>query len=201
MFISLANFTRQMQGLYDSGYRAVLPEQLVAYYNNGIALPEKCVVISFDDGHDLQYTLAAPVLGRLQWKGVFFVMTVTLNKKGYLSNTQLRQLHQRGHVIGAHTWNHPNLTHFTGNWHQQLEQPRRQLEAVTGAPVTAFAYPYGALNAAVAKRLQEAGYSFAFQLTGAPLPQAPLFSLRRIMVDGRWSVPQLVQQMRKTFSY
>ena len=71
MFISHANFTRQMQGLYDSVYRAVLPEQLVAYYNNGVSLPEKCVVISFDDGHDQQYTLAAPVLDRLQWKGVF----------------------------------------------------------------------------------------------------------------------------------
>lgn len=199
MFISQQNLSRQLQGLHDSGYVALLPQQLVDYHRRGMQLPAKAVLISFDDGHHLQYHLAAPLLDRLQWKAVFFVMTVTLNKKGYMSHAQLRNLQQRGHVIGAHTWNHPNLTHFSGNWQQQLEQPRQQLEHVTGTPVTSFAYPYGAMNAAVVKRLQQSGYACAFQLTGSGLPDAPLFSLRRMMVDGRWSVPQLLQQIRKNF--
>lgn len=199
MYISAASLNRQLRGLHDSGYQAILPQQLIDYYRTGIALPEKAILISFDDGHALQYNLATPILDALQWKAVFFVMTVTLNKKGYLSAAQIRKLHASGHVIGAHTWNHPNLTHFAGNWLQQLENPRRQLEAVIGTPVTSFAYPYGAINAAWVKRLQQAGYECAFQLTGNQLPEAPLYSLRRMMVDGRWSVAQLIAQMQKNF--
>lgn len=199
MYISTASLKQQLKGLQDSGYQAILPQQLIAYYRKGIALPEKVILISFDDGHALQYKLAAPILDTLQWKAVFFVMTVTLNKKGYLSDDQIRKLHASGHVIGAHTWNHPNLTHFAGNWLQQLEQPRRHLETVTGSAVTSFAYPYGAMNTAVLKQVQQSGYECAFQLTGQQQPHAPLYALRRMMVDGRWSATQLIAQMQKNF--
>jgi peptidoglycan/xylan/chitin deacetylase (PgdA/CDA1 family) len=200
LFISERKFSLQMKALYDSGFHSILPGDLEAYYNGRAVLPVKPVIISFDDSHREHYTLAAPILKRYGFKAVFFVMTVTIDKKGFLTGGQIKQLAQQGHVIGAHTWDHPNLSHLQPNqMSRQLLPPKKKLEAITGKRVDCFAYPFGAWDAQVLNEIQHAGYVTAFQLSDKISNSHPLLTVRRIMVNGAWLPKHLLQQMELGF--
>ena len=200
LFISEKNFARQLKGLYDSGYHAILPNQLAAYYNGSTFLPAKPVIISFDDSNAAQYTLALPALKQYGFKAVFFVMTVTINKKGFFSSGWIKEIEQQGHIIGAHTWDHPNLKHQLPNQlSRQLMPPKKTLEAITGKTVDCFAYPYGAWDENLLAAIQKAGFATAFQLTNKSSNQYPLLTIRRMMVNGAWMPSTLIQQMDIAF--
>lgn len=200
LFISEKNFAIQMKGLYDSGYHAILPNQLISAYRPGVALPAKPVMISFDDAHQEQFTLAVPILKQYGFKAVFFVMTVTLDKRGFLSSAQLSTLVQQGHITGAHTWDHPNLKHqLPAQWHRQLLPPKIKLESITGKPVDCFAYPYGAWQESLLPEINKAGFTTAFQLTGKKSSGYPLLTTRRMMVNGAWTPKTLISQMNEVF--
>jgi len=58
--------------LADSGYHAILPDQLYAYLTTGASLPSKPVMITFDDGDLDQYETALPELDKYGFKASFF---------------------------------------------------------------------------------------------------------------------------------
>ncbi len=199
-YISVARFKLQMQELHKRGYHAVLPDQLAVFYKNGTALPDHPFLISFDDTHLEHYTLALPVLEQYKFKAVFFVMTVCIDKKGFLSSDQIADLSKRGHVIGVHTWDHPNMTKLSmTKWVTQVDKPKKRLESIIGKPVTCFAFPYGAWNEQVLQKLQERGFNTAFQLQGKLSSNYPLLTIRRMMVSGNASPDLLIKQMNGLF--
>jgi peptidoglycan/xylan/chitin deacetylase (PgdA/CDA1 family) len=63
--------------------------------------------ITFDDGLLGAYLQGAPELERLGWRGHFFITTDWIDRPGFMSSDQIRDLHSRGHVIGSHTCSHP----------------------------------------------------------------------------------------------
>lgn len=200
LYISEQQLNRHLKVLNDSGYTSILPHQLADYYLNGTPLPPKPVLISFDDAHLQHYTIARPLLNQYRMKGIFFVMTVVLNKKGFLTKNQVAQLAEEGHQVGLHTWDHPNLSKTRSvKWSVQLEQPRHLLENVTGQKIACLAYPFGAWNHTVIAEVKKRGIVTAFQLTGAMSFDEPLLTIRRIMVNGQWSPTQLISEMKTRF--
>lgn len=196
-----SRFLLHMKMLHDSGYHAISPGQLVDYLNNGTPLPPRPVLISFDDGTLSQYTSALPVLDRYNFKAVFFIMTVTLDKPGYLTRMQIKNLSDRGHVIGCHTWDHHNVTKYTAkDWDVQLSKPTDILSQITGKPIRYFAYPFGSWNEAAITELRSHKYEAAFQLSGKRDDQASLFTVRRIIADGRWDGAQLHSAIKRSFN-
>ena len=67
-------FAAQMRMLQDSGYHTITPDQLYAYLISGNRLPEKPIILSFDDTDLDQYTVAFPEMKKYGFKGVFFIM-------------------------------------------------------------------------------------------------------------------------------
>lgn len=67
----------------------------------------KDVVFTFDDGGSSFLTVAAPILEKYGFRGVFFISTSQIGKIGFLSIDQIRELDKRGHIIGSHTHSHP----------------------------------------------------------------------------------------------
>lgn len=184
-------FSQQMSILKDAGYHSILPDQLVDHLTNGTPLPAKPVMITFDDGTAGQYDNALPILTQYNFKAVFFIMTVTLDRKNFLSKEQVRFLSERGHVIGCHTWDHHDVRKYKdGDWDIQLTKPKALLEKITGKAVEYFAYPYGSWHEAVVEQLSARHYKGAFQLSDKRQSSMPLFTLRRTIVDGHWSEHQ-----------
>lgn len=198
--VPVANFNDQVKSLADSGYHSILPDQLYDYLAYGKALPEKPVMFTFDDTREEHFTVAAADLNKYGFKGVFFIMTVSLNRPGYMTKEQVRQLADEGHVVGLHTWNHKNVKTYTDeDWQVQIEKPLAQLRQITGKPVDYFAYPFGLWNEAALDKIRSYGFKSAFQLSAKREENFPLFNIRRIIVPGEWSTSTLKNRMRNSF--
>lgn len=202
--IPVANFKEQMQMLADSGYHSISPDQLYAYLTTGTALPSKPVLISFDDGDLDQYETALPILDQHGFKASFFIMTVAIGRRGYqpyMDKAQIKDLSDRGHTIGLHTWDHHNVKKYQGNdWKIQIEEPKKKLEDIIGKPVRHFAYPFGLWNEAALPELKKRGLLTAFQLAEKKRdPQEPLLTIRRIIAGGQWSAKTLHRNMIGSF--
>jgi peptidoglycan/xylan/chitin deacetylase (PgdA/CDA1 family) len=195
-----AAFAAQMRMLADSGYHTITPDQLYAYLISGSRLPEKPVLLSFDDTDLDQYTVAYPEMKKYGFKGVFFIMTVSLGRPHYMSRDQVRALSDEGNVIGSHTWDHHNVKKYEGkDWITQLDKPTRQLEQITGKSIRYFAYPFGLWNTAAFPELKKRGFVAAFQLNEKADPVDPLYSIRRIIVPGTWNGVVLHQWILRDF--
>lgn len=196
-----ANFKQHMKMLADSGYHTILPDQLYDYLNYGTALPAKPIMITFDDTDLDQYTVGAAELKKHGFKGVFFIMTVSIGRPRYMSKAQIKELSDDGHVIASHTWNHKNFTQFTDeDWKIQIDEPTRTLEKITGKKVEYFAYPYGLFKASLLPKLKEHGFKAAFILSTKRDETDPLLTIRRIIDPGTYSARNLYNSIQKSFN-
>jgi len=196
-----ASLADQIKMLADSGYHTILPDQLYAYLNEGTPLPSKPVMLTFDDTDLDQYTVAKPILDKYGYKGVFFVMTVSIGRPRYMSKEQIKDLSDKGHVIASHTWDHHNVKKYQGlDWVTQIEKPTKQLEAITGKKIQYFAYPFGLWNHEAIPELKKRGMIAAFQLYAKRDEQDPLYTIRRIIVPAM-KPAALYKSMHEGFGY
>lgn len=202
--VEVQNFKDQVKMLADSGYHSILPDQLYAYLNTGAPLPPKPIMFTFDDTDLDQFTVAAPTLKKYGYKAVYFIMTVSIGKKGkfvdYMSKEQIKQLSDEGNVIGSHTYDHKNFKKYQGkDWEEQLDKPTKKLEEITGKKMTEFAYPFGLWNAEGIPELKKRGFRMAFSLADKRDQNDPLFTVRRIIASGYWSPKTLHNSIIKSF--
>jgi len=202
--VEIQNFKDQMKMLADSGYHTILPDQLYAYLNTGAALPSKPIMLTFDDTDLDQFTIVNPTLKKLGYKAVYFIMTVSIGKKGkfvdYMSSDQIKQLSDEGNIIGSHTYDHKNFKKYAGkDWEEQLDKPTKRLEEITGKKMTEFAYPFGLWNAEGIPELKKRGFRMAYQLSTKRDEKDPLFTIRRIIASGYWSPKTLSNSIKNSF--
>lgn len=198
--IPIATFKDHMKMLADSGYHTILPDQLYDYLNNGTALPSKPIMLTFDDTDLDQFTIAAPEMKKYGFKGVFFVMTVSLGRPNYMSRDQVKQLSDMGHVIGSHTWDHHNVKKYQGqDWVTQIEKPTKTLEEITGKKIQHFAYPFGLWNPEAIPELKKRGMKSAYILATKRDENDPLYTIRRIIASGYWSSKTLSNSIKNSF--
>ena len=184
-----ALFAAQMDFLDEHGYHPISPDQLVDYLKGGRALPDRPVIITFDDDDSTQWTNAVPVLQKHHFTATFFIMTVALDKDYYLTSEQVQALDRMGMTIGAHTWDHHRVTKYTdADWQTQITEPTAQLAKLTGHPIKYFAYPYGLWNTTAIAHLKQAGFIAAFQLESKMDTKDPLFTIRRMIANSFWTI-------------
>jgi peptidoglycan/xylan/chitin deacetylase (PgdA/CDA1 family) len=197
--VSPRTFAAQIAALDRAGYTPISGDALADHVARGAPLPRKPVLLTFDDGSAGQWSAALPVLRRHRFKATFFVMTVVLGNRGWLTRGQVRALDRAGMTIAAHTWDHHPVPGYTRtDWPRQLLSPKLELTKLVGHPIRLFAYPYGLWSQAGIDHLRRFGFSAAFQLAGKLDAGAPLYTLRRIIVPqigGR----ELLRDIRRDF--
>jgi peptidoglycan/xylan/chitin deacetylase (PgdA/CDA1 family) len=140
----------------------------------GIALepiPDRLVVLTFDDSVASHHTVVRPLLKKYRFGATFFItegFTFRTNKKDYMTWAQIAELHRDGFEIGNHTRDHMGLqAENLDKLPEQLEGINTQCRA-NGIPrPISFAYPGNALVPAALKILKEQGIKFA-RRGGAP---------------------------------
>ena len=199
--VTPAAFAAQMKALSDSGYSTILPDQLYEYLVHDGVLPAKPVMLTFDDTDEEQYSIGKTEMDKYGFKGVYFIMTISINRPRYMSKEQIKNLSDSGHVIAGHTWDHHMVTKYQGeDWDIQLVKPRKQLEAITGKSITYFAYPFGLWNQAAIPEIKNRDYKLAFILSTKRDSTEPLYTVRRMIVPGQWSTNGMLKAMRSTFN-
>ena len=197
--VSLATFSAHMKVLADSGYHSISPTQLYDYLVYNKALPQKPVMITFDDSREEHSEIAAPVMEKHGFKGVFFIMTITYNKTNYMTKEQITLLAKAGHTIGLHSWDHTMVTKYkeASDWQKQVAEPKEKLEKIVGSPVEYWAYPNGVYDHKGALELSKY-FKLSFTLYSKRDSIVPLQSIRRIIVPE--CTPQgLLKSMHRTF--
>ncbi len=202
LIVPIETFKAHMKMLADSGYHTVLPDQLYAYLNTGAPLPEKPVMLTFDDTDVDQYETAWPEMKKYGFKGVFFIMTVSINRRPrYMTKEEIKELADAGNSIESHTWNHERVTSYTTDekWVEQINKPAKKIEEITGKTSEYFAYPFGLWNKQGIPELKKRGVKAAFQLSTKRDENDPLYTIRRMIGSGHWSAKGLHQAMVTTF--
>ncbi len=199
-FISSAAFERHIKHLKTKGYETVLPDDIYNHLKNGACLPDKPIMLSFDDTRKEHYHIVAPILEKYGYKGAFFIMTIAIGKKNYMSKEEIKMLSDRGHCIGHHTWDHQDLRKLPlKDWETQIEKPKKNLEKIIGKKVEFLAYPFGLCNDFAVQELKKRNFKGAFQLAGKQHKNDPLLTIRRLIVPGTWNGERLMKEINFAF--
>ncbi len=201
--IAPARFKEHVKMLADSGYHSILPDQLYDYLVYNKPLPTNPIMFTFDDTDLDQFEVAYPTLKQYGFKGVYFIMTVAIGKKGrisYMNAQQIKELSENGNVIASHTYDHKNFAKFTEeDWKTQIDEPTKKLEKITGKKVAYFAYPYGVYKASLLPKLKDHGFKAAFILSTKRDENYPLYTIRRIIDPGNYTARNLMHSIKKSF--
>ncbi len=178
---------------------------------------KKYLMITADDGYQDNLTRMLPLLERYGYKAVVYVVTGEGynrwdvehptnpdTKVSLMSGEQIKALAASGHVeIGGHTLTHPRLSQLTAEQQaHEIQENKRQLEALLGYPLLSFAYPYGDLNESAKEQAIAAGYRFAVATNSGPkaMHQDP-FQIRRIAIFPRTDVFGLWRKIRGNYVF
>jgi len=152
-------FEAQMRWLSDNGYTTITLDQLHANLQSGASLPEKPVVLTFDDGHIEHYSFVFPLLQSLGMTGTFFIVadfaTFSYTNPDYLSWAQAREMADGGMRIESHARTHRDLRNRSFQflvW--EVLGSIEQIEAYIGRRPRFFCYPAGQFDDAVIRMLK-----------------------------------------------
>lgn len=157
-------FERQMSYLRNEGYHAITPDQLNDYLNNGSPLPEKPVLITFDDGYRDNYENAFPILKKYDMTATIFLVSDFMDRfDNYLTWAQVQEMSDSGIYMGVHTLSHFELTGLSDtDLDQQLEGGKLAIEWKTLKFAEYIAYPCGSYNDKVLAHTRKSGYKGGF---------------------------------------
>jgi len=180
-YIHPENFALQMKALDEWGYTPIPLSLLVKAIEEGAKLPEKPVVISFDDGRLDIYETAFPIMQEYDFPGVFYVISGGLGDEGLVGVVELQEMAAAGWEIGSHSHSHADLSKISGDAsYREVVSSREVLEDALGFPVRSFAYPFGTITEKAGQQVHIAEYESAAGL-GHTDSQGPgnLFYLQR----------------------
>lgn len=185
LYCAPSEFQAQLDFFEENGITPVTMAQLYDNWENGLALPEKPVVLTFDDGYRSMYTTVLPMLEEKGFVATFYVVTGSMENPNALTADMIREMSDAGMEIGSHTVSHLDLTILDEQTaRSEIADSKATLEALTGKPVTSFCYPAGEYNDELIGLVQEAGYHTAVTTTsGYAMLSDGLFSLTRLRVS------------------
>jgi peptidoglycan/xylan/chitin deacetylase (PgdA/CDA1 family) len=143
-------FRQQMRSLITAGCNPADLSQVVGWLRDGVRLPDKTVIITFDDGLRDFHTHAFPVLQELSFPATVFLPTDfigasrrSFNKFECLTWSEVREMRQAGIRFGSHTVSHPHLGELPRvEVMRELAVSKAEIERHLAEPVVAFACPH-----------------------------------------------------------
>lgn len=180
------DFVAQMDLLAEVGAHMVPLAETVDYLAEGAPLPERPVVLTFDDGNKHLLQTVIPVIRARRLPAIFFVPAnyADVNTAQFMNWADLKALAEAGLALGGHSYNHSfahNLSAAEAG--RQIGDERRRFEVMTGVRPVFFAYPFGRYSPKTIDQLKAEGYRAAVTIE-QNVYQKPsrLFELGRIRV-------------------
>lgn len=196
-----ADFEEQMKYLHDHDYHSITLEQFDAYMQGEGDLPDRPVLITFDDGYVDNYEEAYPVMKKYGFRGTIFLVINLMDQKGYLTWDQVKEMSADGMEFASHTVSHKPLTSFDrAGARYELRASKAAIEQATGKPCAFIAFPEGMYNDMIMEETKNAGYRYGFTIdTGRVYTWDDPYDLDRIPIFEGW-FPLEHFRFRLTFS-
>ncbi|MBP1756286.1 MAG: Chitin deacetylase [Firmicutes bacterium] len=194
LFVSLEHFEEQMAYLYENKYHTLTLAQLIEHYYHGTELPEKSVLLTFDDCYQSVERYAYPLLQKYQFHAVAFVVTGWLNsaresfqpeQSVCLTEDDLRKMSDvfeyANHTDLFHTRTGTSVSLMMEVDDQELSDDLDRCNAnqIIQAK-NVFAYPFGLFTERNVELLRQKGFQLAFTSdAGKNLPDTDPLLLHR----------------------
>lgn len=160
--VSPQDLAAQLDLIQQKGYTTITFKDLL---NN--KLPEKPIILSFDDGYRNFYDNAYPELKKRKMTAVSYIIVGDIDGGDYMTKAEIKEINVYGIEIGSHTLSHPDLSKLTSEKaRHEIVDSKSNLETLTGTNVVSFCYPSGKFNTETEKIVSDAGYSFAVTTNG-----------------------------------
>lgn len=195
--VSIPDFQTQMQTLYDWGYTAIPISSLLEVLIHGGELPEKPIVITFDDGNRNIYENAFPIMQEYGYPGVFYIVANRLHSGTNIAQVpELKEMVAAGWEIGSHSYTHTDLTLDHSIVQYEIQQSKLDIEDALGIKVLTFAYPFGTIDPYLAQKVNDYGYRAGMGLgTSWTHTWGTLFYLNRIEIYGNYTIADLAARL------
>jgi len=162
LYVTPSGFEQQLRYLQSNGYQSISFADLANCLEYGASLPERPVILSFDDGWENQYQYAFPLLQKYGFTGTFYVVSGYIDHQNFMTTEQLKAMMAAGMVIGGHSHTHPALAGIgSGRLKDEVTGSKAWLEDRLGTVIDTFAYPYGSYSSATVAAVKAAGYRTA----------------------------------------
>lgn len=159
LYLTPEDFQSELDWLTENGWHGITLGQLYAHWYEDEPLPEKPVVLTFDDGYRTMYTEVMPRLKQAGFAGTFFVIPAARWSDWSMDEGMFAAMVNNGMELGSHTYNHLELdTLSQSDIAGELQSSMALIEQLTGQPVVSVCYPAGAYNDTVLEQAQAAGY-------------------------------------------
>ena len=190
--VPVAAFEEQLDWLASHGFHTVSLHDLAEWRQRRAPLPDKAIILTFDDGKADALGIVLPALRKRGMRATFFVITDLLGRAGYLTWDGVRALADAGMEIGSHTATHPRLSDLPdARVQSELVESRLTLQGELHRPVEALAYPYNSVRRNVREAAEKAGYRIA--VSGVAHGGSDPLDLLRISVTGVMTFEQFTR--------
>ncbi|NAS18032.1 polysaccharide deacetylase family protein [Clostridium butyricum] len=190
----------QLDYINDNNYVTITMTELYDHIENNKPIPEKSILITFDDGYMNNYTEAFPMLKELNMTATIFCVGNSLDGYYYLSEEAIKEMSDYGIDIESHTVNHVHLD--TMSYDEQLlelKNSKNILEKITGKEVLSLAYPFGDYNDNTIKAAKDAGYKMGFTTKlGLSDRTDDIYKLDRIYISSSYDMNTFKNLLKNT---
>jgi peptidoglycan/xylan/chitin deacetylase (PgdA/CDA1 family) len=190
MRIHTSKFRKQMETIHQLGIKVITMDQFTAWKKNGTPIPEKSILITFDDGWKSTYTDAFPVLKEFGFPFTIFLYKEYVDIGGKsLSTAMIQEMLANGASIGCHSVSHPfpvTVKNFRKKGpdpydaflRKEMGESKYYFESKFPVKVNTYAFPGGFYTDEMLKLSGEFGYDFMFTVLPGkikrPLPNETL---------------------------
>ena len=171
--VSQHDFEAQMNYLKQNNYHVVSIDQLLNFIDYKEQLPEKSIVITFDDAWRSIFDIALPILIKYGFTATFFIYTDFIGGGKAMSWKQIETLSKIGFDIQCQTKTHRNLAvpkknerfkEYFKSIEMEISYPKQLIKKNLNIDCKYLAYPYGETNNLVVAMLKKHGYRAAFTI-------------------------------------
>lgn len=158
--VSTTRFDQDMKTLSGKGYTCLSLQQIQRHLQDLAApLPNKPIILTFDDGYLDNYTNVFPILQQYSMKASFYIITGMVGEVDRLTAPQIREMAAAGMDFGSHTVTHRFLASLApAEIKTEITRSKFDLEQLLGTSVDFIAYPGGSYNDDTLTIAKEAGY-------------------------------------------
>ncbi|HEV8217701.1 MAG TPA: polysaccharide deacetylase family protein [Gemmatimonadaceae bacterium] len=208
-YVTPRQFIAQLRLLRALGYEAISFRDLLAHRRGEADLPDRPIVITFDDGYRSTLDFALPAVRAHGFFATVFVVTGLLGatnrwdadeiQECLVSADDVRRIAADGHDVQSHTRTHPDLNRLpVADALSELSESRVELERVLGTAVQVVAYPWGNPSRRVCDLAQRAGYAAGVILRRrVNFDSTSLFALRRIGINYQTSIARFAWDLAR----
>ena len=192
--VSMGNFQEQLSYLKDDGYHTISISQLIQAITVGADLPEKSIILTFDDGNENVYLNAFPLMKEFGFIGEVYIIANRINAEGFLTREQIEELLSSGWEIGSHGMKHIDLVLNPEASRDEIGTSKKKIEDMLDIKLTSFAYPYGKATTITMDWVKQIGYLVGMGLgISNQHNKENLFYLNRRQVDSNMDMLDFVK--------